>query len=762
MSSDLERTIGARVTIKGPLNVELLRETFKEVYKKAVEDQVEEKFREPFDLTSGEPIYRAYLFSVSAAEHHLFMIFHHLAIDGWGTSLLFTRLTEDYNAKVSGRGRAGGMPIPDRQTITSDGGSGCARAVNRKVKFSIDKTRFDEVLVFTRRSKSTIFHVLIAAIYRLLASTRSKEGLVFGLPLLNKSNGGFKKTIGRFTTISLLRIDDPLSASFDTLLRSIASSLKKLYRRQFFPPGEIFTTRDYPDPGARTVCDVVFSYEKYDYPANFQDCDCRVILIGNELNPSHVNVHVREFAEDGNVQVDMNYDPAAFPELFMDNFGLYLSNFFDNLVEQNNGAMCETGYISLLEKAMLLYGYNDMAQVYPVSSNLICRLRSMAASFGDCSAVQCKGKVICYGKLLDAADRVSRMIGETIREGGHEVIGLMSTRSEWLIIYMLAIFKSGCGVIPLDPQMPSGRIQHIIRDSSMRCCLADEEFMYLLSSDISSISTESLRENLTGFPEIAIPWQTNLRGDDIAYCMYTSGSAGVSKGVEIEYHSLNNLLNGMSQAFAIRPGDRFLAITSISFDTSLLEFLLPLFNGAEVILADEAESKDVLILIELIKRTRPAFIQATPEMWMLLLDHGKDLFRQTVALCGGGDLPPMLAVRLAENTLAAYNMYGATETTIWSVMARIEPGEVVIGKPIGNTYSYILNYAGELVPPGVVGELFIGGEGVGRGYRNNPGLTKERFLPNPHRNGERFYRTGDLCSREKNGNIRFMGKVEVS
>jgi len=251
--------------------------------------------------------------------------------------------------------------------------------------------------------------------------------------------------------------------------------------------------------------------------------------------------------------------------------------------------------------------------------------------------------------------------------------------------------------------------------------------------------------------------------DDLAYVIYTSGSTGKPKGVEIQHRSVVNFLASMQRQLGVQPADRLLAVTTLSFDIAALEILLPLVSGARVVVAPRESTMDGTLLAELIQECGATALQATPSTWRLLLEAGWKPQASFKMLCGGEALPRDLADQLLNTEGELWNMYGPTETTIWSAISRVNegPAPVRIGPPIANTQFYVLDQLSQPVPLGVPGELYIGGDGTARGYFQRPDLTREKFLADPYRGaGNRMYRTGDLVRALPDGSLEFLGRLD--
>ncbi len=322
------------------------------------------------------------------------------------------------------------------------------------------------------------------------------------------------------------------------------------------------------------------------------------------------------------------------------------------------------------------------------------------------------------------------------------LVGVMWPRSLEMLIALLAVWKAGAAYVPLDPDYPADRIAMIVEDARLPFLLLpagadgpERPGLTLLQPTRAAVEPQPTS------PPIA----DAEAGDRLAYVIFTSGSTGRPKGVQIAHRSLAHFLWCMAERPGCGPGDRVLALTTISFDIAALELFLPLVTGGMVDVLPESVTRNGLRLREAIVNRRPTLVQATPATWKMLLLAKLPELPGVKALCGGEAWDEALAAELLPKVSELWNMYGPTETTIWSSIARVLPGEPVrLGEPIGNTQFYVLDEALRPVPRGEIGELYIGGDGLAKGYLHRPDLTSERFIPHPDRPGELIYRTGDL------------------
>jgi amino acid adenylation domain-containing protein len=341
-------------------------------------------------------------------------------------------------------------------------------------------------------------------------------------------------------------------------------------------------------------------------------------------------------------------------------------------------------------------------------------------------------------------------------------IGIAVDRSPEMLITMLATMKAGAAFVPLDPEYPQKRIEYMLSDSGAKVLIISAKYKGLFNTAATEILIEEVWSLLNNHSSNNI--KSTFNGSNLAYILYTSGSTGMPKGVQIEHRNLYNLLLSIKKFPGLTNNDKLLAITTISFDISIVELFLPLITGAELVLTDSQTAKDGITLLDIIRDEQISFIQATPVTFKMMLEAGWDEPLNIRVICTGEPLPKDLALKIVPRCSALYNMYGPTETTIFSTGKQIRATDetITIGKPIDNTIIYILNDNNKQVKDGETGEIYIAGDGVARGYINKPELTAERFLNDPFagKPNENMYRTGDLGRMLPSGEIECLGRID--
>jgi amino acid adenylation domain-containing protein/thioester reductase-like protein len=424
----------------------------------------------------------------------------------------------------------------------------------------------------------------------------------------------------------------------------------------------------------------------------------------------------------------------------------------------------------------LLNRWNHTQADYPTEQCIHQLIEFQVERTPDKVAVILENQSLTYRELNEQANQLAHYL-QKLGVRTEKLVGICMTRSLEMVVGLLGILKAGGAYVPLDPAYPEERLALMIEDSQLSVLVTDHEAITRVQivceqqsqHPVQIVCLDTEEEALTKFsPENP---NSTATPDNLAYTIYTSGSTGKPKGVQVLHRGVVNFLTSMSKAPGLTDQDILLAVTTISFDIAALELFLPLTVGACVVLVSREVASDAAQLTFAIGRSRATVMQATPATWRMLLAAGWQGERQLKILCGGEAMSRDLANQLLERSASVWNMYGPTETTIWSAVHQVQPGNtpIPIGRPIANTQIYLIdpdqNWKQDslkLVPIGEPGELLIGGVGLARGYLNRPEMTSERFVRNPFSNQPdgRLYRTGDLARYLPDGTIEFIGRVD--
>jgi amino acid adenylation domain-containing protein len=380
----------------------------------------------------------------------------------------------------------------------------------------------------------------------------------------------------------------------------------------------------------------------------------------------------------------------------------------------------------------------------------------------DSIAVVFEGRKLTYRELNRRTDELAGQL-RVLGVGPDGLVALFLERSPEMVVGLLGVLKAGGAYLPLDPVLPRKRLAYMVADAQPVVVITQPR----LQSELPPNNAHNVVIDAEA-PPVARPEQRSAGGrardlHDLAYVIYTSGSTGEPKDVEIEDRALGNMLASMQRRPGFSAEDTILAITTIAFDIAAMEIFLPLVSGGCVVIAPSQTAMDAGALIDLIARSDATVLQATPATLRMLLDAGWAGDGRLKVFCGGEAWMADLASELLPRCGSLWNMYGPTETTVWSAVAKVEAGRpIAIGPPIAKTRLYVLDGSRQLVPAGVVGELYIGGAGLARGYLRRPQLTHESFVADPfsEQPGARMYRTGDLVRRQTDGSIEFLGRID--
>jgi len=421
--------------------------------------------------------------------------------------------------------------------------------------------------------------------------------------------------------------------------------------------------------------------------------------------------------------------------------------------------MLELTAITEESEQRILDEVNATTQAYPHDKCVHQLFEAQVERSPSAIAVRFSSQYLTYAELNQRANQLAHYL-QSLGVGPEVVVGICLERSLSMAIGLLGILKAGGAYIPLDSKFPQDRLACILEDAHIDLLLTQESLL------------DALPQHKAKTICIDTAWQTILSqcsdnlaplpiSENLVYIIFTSGSTGRPKGVEILHRSVVNFLTSMAQQPGLTSQDILLSVTTLSFDIAALEIFLPLIVGAQVVIASRDDAADGAKLLELLNGI--TVMQATPATWRLLINAGWNGNQQLKILCGGEALPRVLASQLLERCRELWNVYGPTETTIWSTVTKVEESinSAIIGRLLANTQVYIVDENICTVPLGDAGELLIGGDGLARGYLNRPELTQEKFIPNPFAPQRgRLYRTGDLARFLGNGKIELFGRID--
>ncbi|MEM9824748.1 MAG: non-ribosomal peptide synthetase, partial [Bacteroidota bacterium] len=427
-----------------------------------------------------------------------------------------------------------------------------------------------------------------------------------------------------------------------------------------------------------------------------------------------------------------------------------------NILHDSDLAIDELAYQSEAERSILLHQFNPAPKAYPREQTWLSLFAKQVKTHPNKVAIQDQYRSFTYKDLDQRSDQVAAYLGQHFGRNEEKPIAVLMNRSVKLLVVLLGIHKAGRAYVPLDPGFPEERLAYIVSDSQAEWMIRESEAQL---AKIQGIDVMDLATLWTASQHLDGPPSKLVTADHTAYIIYTSGTTGQPKGVEIGHQSLLNFLMSMRERPGIQQQDTWYSVTTYAFDISILEFFGPLISGATLYIAHQETLMDPALLLANLEQVQPTILQATPSFFELLIHAGWKGSKDLKVWCGGDLLNPLLARQLLKANRSLWNMYGPTETTIWSACKQItrENEATNIGKAINNTQLYLLDHRLAPVPPGVPAALYIGGEGLAKGYHQKAELTSSKFIPNPFGEGK-IYQTGDLGKWNEAGEILFLGR----
>ncbi len=760
---------------------------------KTVAHGIDQDARHVFDLVHG-PLLKARLLRLSDTSHHFTLTAHHIICDGWSLGVLLQELSALYTAYTQ-HTAPNLPPAPLFSTFAANQLAFAATTecqtteafwqaqyrksvpvVNLPTDFPrpalrtfagsradlpLDDTLVQAVRQLGLRAGSSFVTTLMAAFELLLHRTTGQPDTVLGLPTAGQSVAGLPGLVGHCVNLLPLRsIVDP-SQSFMEFLTGRKGYLLDAYEHQQLTFGRLLQTLAIPrDPARIPLVPVIFNVDMgLDNGVRFAGLTYQLISNPRHFTAAELFVNVSG-QTGGSLTVEWTYNTDLFTEATIIRL---MAEFVGLLQAVTTNPALPIGQVPTAD-------YPRHTPLHQLLANTAARLpQKIALRMGQPGSQA--GETLTYQGLHETANQLAHYLRQT-GIGPGSVVGVLLDRSPNLLIALLAVLKAGAAYVPIDPDYPQERIAFMLTDSSASLLLTTAKYAGAATPGTPSLRLGTALTAAANLPKTAP--DVSVSGHDQAYILYTSGSTGKPKGVQVDHQNLVNLLYSMLDWPGMTEQDVLLAVTTISFDIAGLELYLPLLCGGTLLLADADTTRDGHALLEiLLNTTTPvSLIQATPITYKMLLAAGwpvlnlagENSHTPLKILCCGEPLSKDLAQAMLLRCDSLWNMYGPTETTIYSTGTRIFPddGVITIGKPIHNTQVYILDDHLNPVPAGEVGELFLAGDGVARGYLNRPELTAEKFILNPFSSlpNQRMYRTGDLGRFLPNGNIHCLGRID--
>ena len=753
---------------------------------------VNEESRKPFDLAQA-PLLRTLILRLAEEEHVVLLTLHHLISDGWSIGILTKEVATLYEVFSSGKpsplaelriqyadfaqwqwrrlqgkhlsadldywARQLASPLPvlalptdrRRPALQSFTGSHETLVLSEELK--------GELKVLSRREGVTLFMTLLGAFTTLLSRYAGQTDILVGTPVTNRSHSEVEGLIGLFVNTLVLRTDLAGDPSFSDLLKRVREVAVGAYAHQDLPFEKLVKElQPDRDLSRSPMFQVMFNMQNTEATAlEFKGLQPSPLITDAETAQFDLTLTVVETGKTLTCSLGYNIDLFEAPTI--SRMLAHFQRLLHGIVSNPTQCLSALPLVTVAERQQLLSDWNDTDAEY-AWQRMHDGFEAQAALTPEAVALVYQDQEISYRELNERANQLAWHLRDC-GIGPETLVGICLERSPLMVTGLLAILKAGGAYVPLDPAYPVERLTWMIEDARVQLLLTEEGTRARVSASAANLiclDTESAK--------ISQHSRKNLppccEGENTAYAIYTSGSTGQPKGILLRHRAVANFLQSVRQQPGLTERDRLLAVTTLSFDIAVLELFLPISVGARVVLAQREEAADATQLIKLLEQHKITVMQATPATWHLLIAAGWRNQQHLKVLCGGEALTWELAQQLLGCSDEVWNMYGPTETTIWSASRQLRSADqqVLIGCPLANTQLYILDEQLQPVPVGVTGELYIGGDGLAGGYLKQPALTAGKFIPDPFSAtaGQRLYRTGDMVRWRGDGDFEFIGR----
>lgn len=657
--------------------------------------------------------------------------------------------------------------------------------------FQLPITLATSLLELARREKVTPFVLMLAAFQAFIYRYSGQKDILVGCPTAGRNRKEFEPLVGFFVNPVVIRSQLDPESSFRAFLRDVRATVIESLAHQDFPFPLLVERLQVPrDPGRSPIFQVAFSWDRprMDFaddgpspPETAQlSSNPSMALRRSGVNPAALGLRPFSLSQAGaafdlslmilhtrdSLTATLQYNSSLFDEDTIRRMAADFESLVRSTVVNPDEKIARLAILGH-ETQRRLENWNQTKAPYPRERTLHQLFEAQVREVPDAIAATHGNRSVTYRELNARANQLARdLIAQGVCPNHH--VGVLMEPSLELLQALIAIHKAGASYVPLAPETPELLAAATLRETEAQVLLGHTSLASNTPDEVKVVACNNDTPGLPAWTSILGYADHDLNrpigGDQLAYTLFTSGSTGQRKGVQVAHTSVCNLLNAMRRRPGLTRQDRFLAVTTISFDISVLEIFLPLTTGAHVTLVDREVAADGFQLRAELVRSQATIMQATPSTWRMLVDCDWPGDKKLKALSGGEALPRGLADRLLERCGSVWNLYGPTETTIWSAAQRVEPGTgpVPIGGPIDNTRFYVVDRHHQLVPIGVPGELLIAGHGLARGYLKDPKLTAERFIPDPFdtRPDVRAFKTGDQVRYRSPGFLEWLGRSD--
>ena len=766
--------------------------------------EIKEDGHTPFNLQQ-DGVFRSRLFHIGQGHYLWYINVHHIAFDAWSHALLIQQIFQNYD-QLATQQTASSITdysyldyacwqrseaqekllqtklaywkekladVPPLELYT-DRPRPSERTYNgNSVNLNIAPHISEQLKHLSLETGTTPFTVMLAVLRILLHKYSRQDDFAIGTLIANRNRTELENVIGFFTNTLAFRTDIDPQLSFLQQLEREKSTVFAAFANQDVSfeklVEELNPPRDMSRAAIFQVMLILNNTQSHSDTAQAgstpvtRELQLNALTTGNQTAKYDLTFYLND---TGAMQGFIEYNCDLFNHDTICRLAEHLTLLLQRLLAQPQQKLAEVSLLSTQEKQQILQQWSLGDSLSVSDDTLDNMLQRQAQATPELTAIISRDTTLSYRQLDTLSTTLCNQLqAQGIGRGSY--VAIATERTAAMVVAMFGTLKAGAAYIPVDLSYPKDRVQYMFDTANIAAVVTQPHLVCDLpggSCPVLQLHADgSLHANNTLLQ--AEGADAGTTPDDQAYVIFTSGSTGLPKGVMLRHQTVVNFLRAMSQSPGIKPGEKLLAVTTISFDIAVLEIFLPLINGGTVVLADKEQLQDANCILQLIQQHNISVMQATPSMWRMLLDMGWQGKRDMRILCGGEALPPELADTLLLRSSSFWKLYGPNEATVWCSRHRIESGDgengaVTIGKPIENTRIYLLDEQMQPVPVGVPGEIYIGGACLAEGYMARPDLSAEAFVADPITGQGLLYRTRDLARYNHAGNIIFLGRAD--
>jgi len=739
--------------------------------------RINDQNRVQFDLENG-PLLKLTLFKLEEGKSVLSFIMHHIISDGWSMHVLLREFLIFYKSR--GQAKLEDLEIQYRdyaawqiEQLTGDSllehrnywlhqFSGKLPVLQfpqskqrpkvktyngEKVSMTFSKEVTGQLKSLVKEEGATLYMGLLSAVYSFLYRYTGQKDSIIGSPIAGRTQNALEGQIGFYVNTMALRFQMEEEYSFLDILRDVKKICSDAYEHQIYPFDSLVNELKLDKDLSRNPL--------FDVMLVLQEQDMTGVMMESDESDGELQVKPYEqddqlaskfdftfnfIEEAGEIYMSLVFNSDIYERTAIASALTHFENLVAGAVSDSAKALNSIDLLGEAERELLLKTFNNTTVEREANKTIVDLFTQKVAETPDAVAIRYLDKSLSYSELDELSSKFAGYITQ-VYQIDKELVGLKLPRTDWQIVVLLGILKTGSAYVPIDPNYPEKRIEYIEKDSACRLCI-DEAVLEEFIDKQESYKNASL--------------EFSFGANDLAYIIYTSGSTGLPKGVMIEHQSAVEMIEWALDEFAEDEFDKTLYVTSYCFDLSVYEIFFTLAAGKIIEVLQNGTAIEASLNTD-----EKVLINTVPSVVGALVNNGAD-FSSVVALNMAGEpIPPTLVKKLEGKVKTIRNLYGPSEDTTYSTICKLEAGqEVLIGKPISNTKVYILDDQNRLQPFGIEGEICITGKGLARGYLNQDALTKEKFIPSPFNPEDRMYKTGDLGRWTANGMIQFVGRKD--